>query len=116
MQLTTKIPKEQLEDYFDRFTKHFLRTDNVAADSEVLSPELGDQIEAEGVHLVGVTYDPKSNAFELTFESGQHRVYHPREVWTVEETDGFVRAIEVVHDDGERDVVRVRRLSLRPRE
>jgi hypothetical protein len=116
MQLTTKIPPEQLEEYFDRFTKHFLRNDTVAADDEVLSQEMGDQVEAEGARLIGVTYDPKSNAFKLTFESGQHRVFHPKEVWTVEETDGFVRAIEVVHDDGERDVVRVRRLSLRPRE
>jgi hypothetical protein len=116
MQLTTKIPPEQLEDYFDRFTKHFLRTDNVAADTDVLSPELGDQVETEGAHLIGATYDPKANAFELTFESGQHRVYHPSEIWTVEETDGFVRAIEIVQDEGERDVVRVRRLSLRPRE
>jgi hypothetical protein len=117
MQVTTKVPRDKLEKYFDDFTKHFLRNETtIAADVELLAPEWGDQVEAEGAHLVGVTYDPKENALELTFESGQHRTYHPAEVWTVEETDGFVRAIEVVHDDGAREVVRVRRLGVQPRE
>ena len=117
MQVTTKIPRDRLEKYFDDFTKHFLRNETtIAADVEVLAQEWGDQIEAAGAHLLGVTYDPKGNALELTFESGQHRTYHPAEVWTVEETDGFVKAIEVVHDDGAREVVRVRRMGVQPRE
>jgi hypothetical protein len=117
MQVTTKVPRDKLEKYFDDFTKHFLRNETtIAADVELLAQEWGDQLEAEGAHLVGVTYDPKENALELTFEAGQHRTYHPAEVWTVEETDGFVKAIEVVHDDGAREVVRVRRLGVQPRE
>jgi uncharacterized protein YuzE len=116
MQVTTKVPKDQLEAYFDAFTKHFLRNESTnAADVEVLAPDLGDQFEAEGAHLTGVTYDPKSDAMEIYFESGDHRVYTPAEVWTVEDTDGFVRAIEIVHQDGAREVVRVRRLGVRPR-
>ncbi len=63
-----------------------------------------------------MTFDPKDNALELTFESGQHRTFHPTEVWTVEDTDGFVQAIEIVRDDGARDVVRVGRLGVQPRE
>jgi radical SAM superfamily enzyme with C-terminal helix-hairpin-helix motif len=114
---TTKIPRDQLEAYFDKFTKHFLRNESTnAVDVEVLTPELGDQYEAEGAHLVGVTYDPKSNAVELALESGDHRVYRPVEVWTLEDSDGFVKAIEIVHKDGAREVVRVRRLGVRPRE
>jgi hypothetical protein len=117
MQVTTKVPKDRLEAYFDGFTKHFLRNESTnAADVEVLAPEWGDQFETEGAHLIGVTYDPKSNALELTFEAGQHRTYRPSEVWTVEDTDGFVKAIEIVHEDGSRDVVRVRRLGVRPRD
>jgi hypothetical protein len=33
-----------------------------------------------------------------------------------ESTDGFVKAIELVHPDGAKDVVRLRRLALRPRD
>jgi hypothetical protein len=117
MQVTTKVPHDRLEKYFDDFTKHYLRNESTnAADVELLAPQWGDQLEAEGAHLVGVTYDPKDNALELTFEAGQHRTYHPTEIWTVEDTDGFVKAIEVVHEDGAREVVRVRRLGVRPRD
>jgi hypothetical protein len=117
MPVTSKVPRDKLEEYFDVFTKHFLRNEStIAADVDLVSQEWGDQVEAEGAHLVGVTYDPKENALELTFEAGQHRTYHPVEVWTLEETDGFVKAIEVVRDDGAREVVRVRRLGVQPRE
>jgi uncharacterized protein YuzE len=116
MQVTTKLPKDRLESYFDAFTKHFLRNETTnAADVEVLSNEWGDQFEAEGAHLAGVTYDPKADALEIYFEGGDHRLYNPAEVWTVEDTDGFVRAIEIVLHDGTREVVRVRRLGVRPR-
>jgi hypothetical protein len=117
MQVTTKIPRDQLEAYFDTFTKHFLRDESTnTVDVEVLGPDLGDQFEAENSHLIGVTYDPKANAFELAFESGDHRVYRPLEIWTLEETDGFVKAIEVVHPEGTKEVVRVKRLGVQPRE
>ena len=118
MSVTTKIPRDKLEQYFDDFTKHFLRNESTTtADVELLASDWGDQVEAEGVRLVGVTYDPRDNALELTFLAGQHRVYHPAEVWAVEdETDGFVRAIELVQDDGTREVVRVRRFGVQPRE
>lgn len=118
MQETRRIPREELQSYFDTFTKHFLRNESTnAVDVEVLTPTLGDQFEAEGAHLIGVTYDPKANSVELAFESGDHRVFRPTEVWAVEETtDGFVKAIELVHTDGAKDVVRVRRLAVRPRD
>jgi hypothetical protein len=117
MQATTKLPSERLEAYFDAFTKHFLRNETTnTADVEVVSKEWGDQFEAEGAHLVGVSYDPRSAALDFFYEGGDHRVYSPAEVWTVEETDGFVRAIEIVNRDGSREVVRVRRLGVRPRE
>ncbi|HEY2067590.1 MAG TPA: DUF5335 family protein [Gemmatimonadaceae bacterium] len=117
MQETRRIPREELESYFDTFTKHFLRNESTTAvDVEVLTPTLGDQFEAEGAHLIGVTYDPKANSVELALESGDHRVFRPTEVWALEEsTDGFVNAIELVRSDGTKDVVRIRRLAVRPR-
>jgi hypothetical protein len=43
-------------------------------------------------------------------------VFRPTEVWALEEsTDGFVNAIELVRSDGTKDVVRIRRLAVRPR-
>ena len=114
MSATTKIPTEQLAEYFGRFTKRFLMDGAPeAVDVEVLEPEWGDQREVEGVRLLGITYDPKANALEFELEPGDHRVYAPQEVWTIEEDDGFVSAIEVVRPDSTREIVSVRRVGLR---
>lgn len=110
---TKRIPTDQLEDYFNRFTKHFLlRESTTSIDVEVLAPDWGDQYVAEGAHLFGITYDPKEKAIEFELEAGDHRVPNPKEVWTTEEFDGFIKAIEVVKDDGTREVARVSRLGL----
>jgi hypothetical protein len=112
---TKKIPNEQLKMYFDEFTRHFLlRESTNAVDVEVLAPDWGDQFAAEGSHLFGITYDPKDNALEFELEGGDHRVTKPKEVWTAEEFDGFVKAIEIVKDDGTREVARVNRLGIAP--
>jgi hypothetical protein len=44
---------------------------------------------------------------------GDHRIFEPREVWAVEEPDGFLSAVQVVRPDGAREVVRVQRVGLR---
>ena len=112
---TKRVPNDQLKTYFDKFTRHFLlRESTNAVDVEVLAPDWGDQFAAEGAHLFGITYDPKDNALEFEIEGGDHRVTRPKEVWTAEEFDGFVKAIEIVRDDGTREVARVNRLGITP--
>ncbi|MDB4873745.1 MAG: hypothetical protein JWM41_191 [Gemmatimonadetes bacterium] len=112
---TKKIPDDQLEAYFNNFTKLFLRDESTdVADVEVVSADIGDQPLAEGSHLIGITYDPRTKAVEIALEAGDHRVYQPSEVWVEEEFDGFVKAIEIVRPDGARDIVQLRRLGLRP--
>ena len=114
MGITVSIPEHRLHAYFDTFTKRFLRNESTdAVDVEVLSPDLGDQAAAQTAHLIGITYDDRENALELELDAGDHRIVAPKEVWTEEESDGFVRAIEVVRRDGVREIVRVKRLGLR---
>jgi len=119
MARTTKVPRERLREYLDRFTKRFLRDGSPeAADVEIVEPDWGDQLVAEHVRLVGVTYDPRANALEFALDLGEkrwgdHRVYDPDEVWAVEEEDGFLTAIEVVHGDSSREIVSVKRVGLR---
>jgi hypothetical protein len=116
MSTTTKVPRERLAEYFAAFTKRFLLDDSPeAVDVEVMEPDLGDQIAAQGVRLLGITYDTRSNALELALDPGDHRLYDPQDVWTIEEPDGFLSAIEVVRRDGNREVITVRRMGLRNR-
>jgi uncharacterized protein DUF5335 len=112
---TRRIPREQLEAYFDAFSKKFLPEESRdSADVEVIAPDWGAQYVAEGVHLSGISYDPHDNALDFVLETGDHRVYQPAEVWTIEEPDGFVNTIDIVQQDGVRQVVTVRKVGLRP--
>ena len=107
---TIRIATDQLADHFDKFTKQFLRKESTSAvDVEILAPDQGDQYMAEGVGLRGITYDPKEKAIEFELETGDHRVPQPKEVWTVEEPDGFITSIEIVRDDATREIVKVNR-------
>jgi hypothetical protein len=111
---TKKIPRDQLETYFNAFTKHFLAHESTnAVDVELIAPDWGDQLAAEGAHLFGITYDPKDDALEFELEGGDHRIQHPSEVWVAEEIDTFIKAIQVVRDDGAREIARVNRLGVR---
>ena len=106
---TKRIATDQLTRYFDAFSKRFLMADAAErADVEILD-DRGDQALASGVKLLGVDYDPHTNALELELESGDHRAFNPREVWAVEEPDGFISALQVVRDDGAREIVNIRR-------
>jgi hypothetical protein len=70
---TKRIATDQLTRYFDAFSKRFLMADAVErADVEILD-DRGDQALASGVKLLGVDYDPHTNALELELESGDHR-------------------------------------------
>jgi hypothetical protein len=114
MSVTTKILPDRLEEYFDSFTKRFLRDDAPeAVDVEVVGPDVGDQVAAEGARLIGITFDPRDNSLELELDAGDHRVYRPKEVWVIEEPDGFISALEVVRPDGTRDIVSVKRVGQR---
>ena len=109
MPATKKIPREQLVEYFDSFTKRFLRDDSPeAVDVEVLSPDWGDQVAMHGVRLEGITYDVHTEALEFALDVGGHRVYKPSEVWAIEEPGGFLSSIEVVRPDGTREIVSVK--------
>jgi hypothetical protein len=112
MAMTKQIPREQWGAYFDRFTRqHLQRGVPEEANLELVSPTLGDQIEGEGATLLGLTWDPKSEAFEVLLEGVDRMHFHPSEIWVVEDRDGFLTAVELVDEDGEREILRLRRSS-----
>ena len=112
---TRKVPTDQLEQLFTHFTRNFLiRQSTNSVDVEVLGADTGDQFEAEGARIFGITFDPRENSVEFELDGGDHRIINPREVWVAEEPDGFIKAIEVVRDDGTREVARVKRGAIAP--
>ena len=113
MPATTRIPLERLASYLERFTRRFLAGPRPrAVDVEHLESELGDQYPVAGARLVGITYDARTRSLEIALDSGDHRVPEPREVWTIEEADGFLSTIAVVCSNGSREIVSVKRVGL----
>jgi hypothetical protein len=114
MSLTEMIPLDGLAARFDEFTKRFLRDESPEfVDVEVLFPDMGAQPARRGMTLTGLTYDRRSNAVELMFESGDHRIYKPREVRAAVEPDGFMSAFEVTRSDGVKEIVKIVRYARR---
>lgn len=116
MSVTTKIPEEQLADYFAAFTRRFLLDESPeCVDIEVLEPDWADHSTsiAECAHLMGITYERKTRTLEIELDSGDHRIIEPAEVWVLEEPGGFINALEIVYQDGSRQVVSIKRGGLR---
>jgi hypothetical protein len=112
MSTTKQLPRAQWQEYFDRFTRAHLEDDTPgAATLEVVSPSFGDQFEASAVRLLGLTYDPKSNAFEVALEGIDHLVFEPKEIWILEDEPGLIATIEVVERDGGKEIIYVRSAS-----
>ena len=114
MSETKQLSPDRMQAYFDGFSRRFLRRDSTpVVDVEVLSADLGDQVQTEGERLIGISYEPRTRALEVELESGGLRAYKPKEVWAIEEDDGFIQALEIVRDDDTKEIVRVRRQAIR---
>jgi hypothetical protein len=98
------VPQSEWQGFFDRMSKALL---GKWAEIEVASLPLGDQIIAEWIPLLGITYDTKDDLLDVALDRSNHLIRHPREI-VVEETDGRLVGVAVVDGEGERQVVRLK--------
>jgi hypothetical protein len=80
---------------------------------EVASLDLGDQIEAEWLPLLGITYDHKDDVLEIALEGVDHLIYGPREVWA-DLNVGEMMSFEVIDDQGVSQVIKLRQPLMLP--
>ena len=110
MATTKQLPREDWHSYFEKFTSRHVSDTQETVTIEVLSPEIGDQIEARDVPLLGITYDPKDDLLDVFVgDTLDHLIFTPREIYVVEEDDGFVSSLQVTRDEGVREVLQMRR-------
>jgi hypothetical protein len=74
------------------------------AEIEVAQLDLGDQIVAEWIPLLGVTYDSHDDLLDVALDRLDHLIYRPKEI-TVEESPDGLSSLAVVDGDGARQVV-----------
>jgi hypothetical protein len=101
--ITEQLNKSEWQPYFDRVSKALA---GEQAEIEVSSLELGNQIEARWVPLLGITYDPKSDVVEVLVEGLDHLIQHPQTVYI--EHNGGLHSMEVIDDSDTRQIVRLR--------
>jgi uncharacterized protein DUF5335 len=99
------VPKSEWRQYFDRMSKALLTAKQ--AEIEVASPDVGDQILAEWLPMIGVTYDSQDDLLDVALARTDHLILHPQEI-AVEESAAGVVMIAVTTVDGTRQIVRLR--------
>jgi hypothetical protein len=103
---TEKLEKTAWQPYLDHVSKQ-LAPGSKRAEIEVASLQLGDQIEAEWVPLLGISYDPNDDLVEVLVEGLDHLIHHPAEIWVDAGPLGLV-SMEVIDKDQIRNIVKLR--------
>lgn len=101
----TEIDRSSWAPFFDSVTNSLT---GKQAEIEVVSLDLGDQIEAEWTPLIGVTYDRKNDLIEIALDELDHLVRSPRQVFIDYAVGGLLAAIEIIDADGNRQIVKLR--------
>ena len=105
-----KIDKPEWRAFFDWLSQGLL---GARAEIEVASLDLGDQIEAEWLPLLGITYDDKDDVLEIALEGVDHLIYGPREVWA-DPSVGEMMSFEVIDDRGVSQIIKLRQPLMLP--
>src|SRR5262245_4656392 len=96
------VPQSEWRPFFGRVSKGLL---GKRAEVEVASLDLGDQIMAEWVPMLGITYDSRDDLLDVALDRANHLIRHPREI-LVEEAPTGLASVAVIDEDGTRRVVR----------
>jgi hypothetical protein len=83
-------------------------------DIEIASLQIGAQLEARHLPLLGISYDPKSDVLELLVGGLEHLIRAPREFYVDEELFGLV-SLQIIDAEGVRQIVTLREPLLLPR-
>jgi hypothetical protein len=111
MSTMRSLPRDEWRGFFDRMSKPLL---GKRAEIEVAALDVGDQIVAEWVPLIGITYDSKDDLLDVALDRANRLIRHPQEI-LVEEADTGLASVAVVDAEGARHIVRLKEpLTLAP--
>jgi hypothetical protein len=105
-----QLQKDEWKAYFDRVSKNLLGR---RATIEVAALNIGDQIEAEWVPMVGASYDHKDDVLSIAITGLDHMIPNPREIY-VDEGETGLTSFEVVDAAGVRHIIQLREPLMLP--
>jgi hypothetical protein len=83
------------------------------ADIEIASLQIGAQLGARHLPLIGISYDPQGDVLQLIVGELEHLIHAPRELYVDEEPLGLV-VLQVVDAEGVRQIITLRDPLLLP--
>jgi hypothetical protein len=99
-----KLNRQQWQPFFDAMSKVI---EGKRVQIETASLKLGDQIQAEWLPLIGITYDRKDNVIEVALDGLDHLIHKPRDVFIDQEGSVLAR-FEVIDEDGAAQIIKLR--------
>jgi Family of unknown function (DUF5335) len=78
-----------------------------SAEIEIAALDLGDQVLAEWLPLLGITYDPKDDIVEVMLDGHDHMIRRPREIY-LDNGAGALMTIEIVDANGVKQIVKLK--------
>ena len=95
------LPRSEWRPFFDGLSKALI---GKSTEIEVAGADLGDQLLAEWIPMLGISYDTKSDRLDLMLARTSHAIEHPERIGIDEDSNG-VSVIAVVDREGQRTVV-----------
>ena len=98
------IPQGEWRAFFDSMADAVV---GKRAEVEAASLDFGDQIVAEWVPLLGVTYDAQDDLIDVALSGLNHLIRRPREIYVQESPKG-VETVAVVSADGVKQILHLK--------
>jgi hypothetical protein len=107
---TTELPRDRWRVYFDDLSRGLATT---RATVEIDGPELGAQVQAEGLVLAGVSYDDRDDVLVVGLSPGgpaeslEHLISNPQRISVESSQGGLPSAIEIEDAEGQTTLLRL---------
>jgi hypothetical protein len=98
---TRKLERKEWQSYFDAASRT-LPAGTVQLRVEGL--DLGDQIAADHLPLLGISFDPSDDTVHVIAEAIDHTISHPQAIFVDEDTEGL-RAVQITDDEGRKQLL-----------
>ena len=99
-----KLDKNEWKPFFDGVSKVLGAKQ---AEIEVQSLDLGNQVEAEWLPLLGLTYDPKNDLLDIALEGLDRMIPGPRQIY-IEDGGVGLASLAITDAEGARQIVKLR--------
>jgi hypothetical protein len=101
---TQTLEKNRWDGFLNQLSKGI---EGRRAEISVASLDLGDQVEAEWLPFLGMTYDRKSDAIEVILEGLEEVIPHPQKLSYVQD-GSTVASIEIIDAQGVQRIVQLK--------